>query len=136
MGIHGKTEEEAIQVILETADRVLKQPALKRKCIELLTKVCTIVPNKQKQDEFIKNIGSNGAEVVAKILKDKWGLYLLENPERLHSMKDNGYRFASKFDIAFKAQEYLESYNIKAQKQVETWSENSKDLWEIIQNAK
>ena len=63
-------------------------------------------------------------------------IYLLENPEILHSMKDNGYRFASTFDIGVKAQEYLQSYDIETKKQIEVWSENSQDLWEIIQNAK
>ena len=63
-------------------------------------------------------------------------IYLLENPEVLRCMRNNGYEFASTFDINVKAREYLESYNIEAKKQVETWSINSKDLWEIVQNAK
>ena len=74
MNIHGKTEKDAIEIIMETADKVLEQTTLKRKCIELLEKVCMIIPDRQKQGEFIKSIGSNGADVVAKILKEKWEL--------------------------------------------------------------
>ena len=74
MNIHAQTEKAAIEIIIETADKVLEQPPLKKKCIELLEKVCMIIPDKQKQGEFIKSIGSNGAEVVAKILQEKWEL--------------------------------------------------------------
>ena len=74
LDIHEKTEKEAIQIISQTANTVLKNPILKNKCVELIKKICTIIPDKYKQSAFVENIGSDGAYVIAKILKEKWRL--------------------------------------------------------------
>lgn len=74
LDIHKKTEKEAIQIISQTANTVLKNPILKNKCVELIKKICTIIPDKYKQSAFVENIGSDGAYVIAKILKEKWRL--------------------------------------------------------------
>ena len=63
-------------------------------------------------------------------------IYLLENRDKLQLFKDNGYRFAATFDIQLKAKEYLKMYDVAANPRLIPWSENSKKLLEMIENAK
>lgn len=74
LNIHGKTEKEAIQTISKIAGSVLEDLTLRSKCVNLIEKVCTTLPDQKEQNMFIRGIGSDGADVIARILKEEWRL--------------------------------------------------------------
>lgn len=69
-----KSEREALPLLEKIACDVLHDSILLERAVNLLHTQLNYIPQTSKQKEFITKLGTNGADTIANILKQKWGL--------------------------------------------------------------